>query len=115
MTGANILLDTNIDNVTQVFISATVIGELYYGAQYSTHIEKNTYNIHELIKVYEVLMIDEETAKAYGTIKASLRKKGRPILENDIWIAAIALQYNLTLATRDRHFSEIEQLDVVAW
>ena len=41
--------------------------------------------------------------------------KGRPIPENDIWIAAIALQYDLTLITRDTHFGEVDNLKVESW
>jgi len=37
------------------------------------------------------------------------------IPENDIWIAAIAVQHNLTLVSRDGHFNEIENLKVIAW
>jgi tRNA(fMet)-specific endonuclease VapC len=48
-------------------------------------------------------------------IKSVLRLKGHPLPENDIWIAAIALQYNLILVTRDAHFLEIENLQTVAW
>jgi len=39
----------------------------------------------------------------------------RPLPENDIWIAAIALQYNLTLVTRDAHFQEVENLQQIRW
>jgi tRNA(fMet)-specific endonuclease VapC len=130
MIGNSILLDTNIisallkgdtaiadgiDNALQVFIPVIVIGELYYGAQYSTQIEQNLSNIHRLIEAYEILKVDEDTAEIYGTIKSLLRKKGKPIPENDIWIAAIAHQHNLTLITRDKHFSEIENLDLISW
>jgi len=48
-------------------------------------------------------------------LKASLRRKGKPIPENDIWIAAIAYQHDLTLITRDKHFSEIDELKIIAW
>ena len=48
-----------------------------------------------------------ETARHYGIIKSQLKKKGRPIPENDVWIAAIAKEYDLTLVTRDDHFSYI--------
>ncbi|HFE66754.1 MAG TPA: PIN domain-containing protein, partial [Chloroflexi bacterium] len=41
--------------------------------------------------------------------------RGRPIPENDIWIAALAIEHELTLVTRDAHFEEIEQLDIEAW
>jgi len=44
-----------------------------------------------------------------------LRKKGRPIPENDIWIAAIAFQHDLTLVSRDEHFEEVEDLKLEKW
>jgi len=62
-----------------------------------------------------VLACDTETAREYGQIKNSLRAKGKPIPENDIWIAAIAIQYDLTLVTRDGHFTEIEGLATETW
>lgn len=41
-----------------------------------------------------------------------LRRKGRPIPTNDIWIAAQALQTGADLISFDAHFGEI---DGVAW
>lgn len=58
---------------------------------------------------------DTGTAREYGLIKDQLRKKGRPIPENDIWIAAVARQKDFVLATRDAHFFEIENLEVENW
>jgi tRNA(fMet)-specific endonuclease VapC len=40
---------------------------------------------------------------------------GQPIPENDIWIAALARQHELTLVTRDKHFADVESLVVEAW
>jgi tRNA(fMet)-specific endonuclease VapC len=48
-------------------------------------------------------------------IKASLRRKGKPIPENDIWIAAIALQHDLIGATRNIHFNEVDGLSTERW
>jgi len=62
-----------------------------------------------------VLALDSETARQYGDVKNKLRLKGQPLPENDIWIAALALQHNLTLATRDRHFQEMEGLKTTSW
>ena len=59
--------------------------------------------------------IDNETALIYGKIKADLRRKGTPIPENDIWIAASAIQHRLKLSTRDKHFLEIAGLKTLAW
>jgi tRNA(fMet)-specific endonuclease VapC len=55
---------------------------------------------------------DAATAREYGRIKEILRAKGKPIPENDIWIAAMAVQHGLTLATRDQHFGEVPNLVV---
>ncbi len=54
--------------------------------------------------------MDREVAENYGMIKNNLCKKGRPIPENDIWIAAIAQTYDLELVTRDEHFAAVEEL-----
>jgi tRNA(fMet)-specific endonuclease VapC len=48
-------------------------------------------------------------------IKDALRRKGRPIPENDIWIAAVAKQPNLGLVTRDVHLHEVGGLVIEAW
>ena len=130
MTGNRILLDTNIisawlkgetaiaDKINQsleVYIPIQVLGELYFGAQYSTQLELNLRNIQKLADNYTVLNTDRETASIYGIIKAALKKKGRPIPENDIWIATIAQQYQLILITRDKHFNEINSLEIENW
>jgi tRNA(fMet)-specific endonuclease VapC len=44
-----------------------------------------------------------------------LREKGQPIPENDIWIAAIAQQHDLTLVTKDAHFNVIDHLKIEKW
>jgi tRNA(fMet)-specific endonuclease VapC len=62
-----------------------------------------------------VLPLNADTAKRYGEIKNLLRTKGRPIPENDLWIAAIAQQYDLTLVTRDPHFKSVEKLKIEVW
>jgi tRNA(fMet)-specific endonuclease VapC len=56
-----------------------------------------------------------ETADQYGQIRLRLKAKGRPIPENDIWIAATALRYGLALVTRDDHFQEVDNLNLVRW
>ncbi|GKT09318.1 type II toxin-antitoxin system VapC family toxin [Desulforhabdus sp. TSK] len=129
MTG-RFLIDTNIvialfandstvqqhlSNAIEVFTPATVLGELYYGAYKSSRGKENVSRINEFASQNVVLSCDAATAQWYGQIKDGLRKKGRPIPENDIWIAAIALQYDLTLVTRDDHFQEIAGLQVEKW
>ena len=129
MTG-KVLLDTNIvialfagessvqqplSTISEVFIPSIVLGELYYGAHKSAHAEKNIVRIDEFAANNMVLLCDTATAQQYGVIKNQLRTKGKPIPENDMWIAAIAKQYQLTLVTRDNHFQHVDELALEQW
>ena len=124
------LLDTNIvialfaneaivkDSLAQaneVFLPSIVIGELCYGARKSGRIEANLARINELVVESTILVCDAETARQYGNVKNKLRLKGRPLPENDVWIAALTLQHDLIMVTRDAHFQEIDHLKTVAW
>jgi tRNA(fMet)-specific endonuclease VapC len=101
-----------IEKLEEVYIPVTVVGELYFGAFKSQKIEKNLESISTLLGTSTVLEDSVETAKVYGEIKNSLKQKGRPIPENDIWIAAIAKYNALTLLTKDEHFKEVADLSV---
>ncbi len=124
------LLDTNIvialfaqepsvreqlSRAEEVFIPTVVLGELYYGARRSTKIEENLSRIDELAATALVLTCDTGTAQQYGSIKDGLRSRGRPLPENDIWVAAIARQHSLTLVSRDAHFEEVDGLQLERW
>jgi len=78
-------------------------------------VEENVARVSEFASTSAVLPCDTATGRHYGQIKSGLRTRGRPIPENDIWIAAIARQYDLTLVSRDVHFAEVESLKVEAW
>ena len=98
-----------------LFLSSIVIGELYFGACASGRKAANLRRIDDLVQGSEVLGCDLETARQYGDVKNDLREKGRPIPENDVWIATIALQHGLTLVSRDTHFDEVSGLVRDAW
>lgn len=104
-----------IEKLNEVFIPAIVLGELFYGAYNSAKKETNLERINRFKQQVFILDCDEFTADVYGQIKKGLKDKGQPIPENDIWIAALAKQYQLTLVTRDRHFNRVENLNVEYW
>jgi tRNA(fMet)-specific endonuclease VapC len=99
----------------EVFVPVVALGELYYGARKSTHIDANIGRIDELASSSALLGCDIDTSRHYGRIKNNLRAKGRPIPENDIWIAAVAQQHGLTLVSRDAHFDEGDALSLEVW
>ncbi|HRF93672.1 MAG TPA: hypothetical protein PLZ51_00690, partial [Aggregatilineales bacterium] len=64
---------------------------------------------------HPILHCDDTTARIYGKTSAQLSTKGRPIQHNDIWIASIALQYNLIVLTQDKGFDYIDNLKRKTW
>ena len=55
---------------------------------------------------------DEQTNELYAQVWSELATKGKPIPTNDVWIAALCIQYQLGLATADVHFSNVPLLHV---
>ena len=99
----------------EVFIPSTVLGELFFGAFKSKHSKINLKRIKDFADSITILSCDKDTAYQYGIVKYRLLDKGKPIPENDIWIAAVAMQNDLILVTRDGHFDEIENLKFEKW
>ena len=58
----------------------------------------------------KILWSDEQTTYHYARLLLQLRKQGTPIPTNDIWIAALAIQHDLVLFSRDTHFDRLQQL-----
>ena len=128
MTGNKCLLDTSViihvfkrhntiasqlDEMSEVYVPVAVIGELFYGAYKSADAVKHITQLQSFLLNCKTLLPDAMTADIYGNIKSVLVRKGKPIPENDIWIAATARQYNLPLFTTDNHFKEIDSISLV--
>ncbi len=128
MTGNKYLLDTSIvvhffkknvqitkrlDELSEVFISTVAIGELYYGAYCSSAPEKHIIMIEDFLQQCKIISIDKQCSITYGKIKAQLKAKGKPIPENDIWIAAIAVQNKLMVYSKDAHFRLIKNIPLL--
>lgn len=105
----------NLEQPAEIFIPATALGELFFGAAKSGRPAENRARIERLASTASVLPCDLAVAREYGAIKYRLRRKGKPLPENDIWIAATAKHHDLVLVTRDRHFADVEDLLVAEW
>ena len=98
-----------------VYLPAVAVGELFFGAHKSTRVRDNVARLEEFLAANTVLPCDTVTARAYGQLKNRLRRKGKPLPDNDIWIAALAQQYELTVVSRDHHFQEVDNLPIEVW
>ena len=104
-----------LESASAVFVSSIALGELDYGAGRSGRPTANLSRIDDFADSCAVLAAGRDTAREYGRVKSELRSKGRPIPENDVWIAACALHHGLILVTRDRHFEEVDGLVTEPW
>src|SRR5688572_8933812 len=89
-----------------------VVGELRAGfAHGRRQIENEGVLRRFLLKSgVRVLYADDQTTHHYAAIFRQLRKQGTPIPTNDMWLAALVLQYSLILHSRDDHFEHLPQL-----
>jgi len=74
------------------------------------HASENLQRYREFIDACQVFGITQRTAEFYSTTRLGLKQKGKPIPENDLWIAAQCIEHGWTLATLDEHFSHVEDL-----
>lgn len=103
-----------VKRADHVHLSAVVAGELLFGFRNGSRYEANRRGLEDfLLSAYvSLLPVTLITADRFGRIAASLRRKGRPIPSNDIWIAAHAMESGSELLTYDQHFKEVDGL---AW
>ena len=124
-----ILLDTNayaafkrgdpavvaiLRHAPTLLLSATVLGELLGGFAAGRKESVNRAELAQFIGTprVRVVSVTAATADLYGLIYAALRRKGRPIPTNDLWIAASSLEHGAALLSLDAHFQAIEGLRV---
>jgi tRNA(fMet)-specific endonuclease VapC len=103
---------SRIKQLKEIKIPVIVIGELYFGANKSNQTPKRLQEVEQLENLATILDVTNSTARIYGEIKDQLRLKGKPIPENDIWIAAITKEHHLTLLTKDRHFESVDGISI---
>jgi len=101
----------------EVLLSMIVIGELLFGFRNGSRYEENAQDLQTFVQDPHVrlLTLTWETTDWFGRISAELRKKGRPIPTNDIWIAAHTMEAGADLISSDPHFSYIDGLPWVVF
>ena len=122
-----VLLDTNryvdfcrdepevvavVRRVEMIALPFVALAELRAGFRCGTVGRRNEATLVRFLSSSRVrtLYPDEQTTHAYAGLLAQLRSQGTPIPTNDLWIAALAVQHDLVLCSRDTHFDKLPQL-----
>lgn len=99
----------------RVALPVIVMGEYRFGLRGSRSRKELEKSLDALAKTIEVLPVLESTTTIYADIRRDLKRAGRPIPENDIWIAALAREYRLNILSRNEHFDAIPDIRRLSW
>jgi tRNA(fMet)-specific endonuclease VapC len=110
----NTAIVARVNSYSTIILPLTVVGELLFGAGNSARALVNLARYQQFIAQCQVFHMTSQTAIYYAETRLALKQKGRPIPENDIWIAAQCLERNWILMTQDKHFTFIDGLMIDA-
>jgi tRNA(fMet)-specific endonuclease VapC len=99
----------------EIVLPTVVAGELLFGAENSTRPLQNLPRYMEFISACTVVSLGRETATIYAQTRLALKRKGRPIPMNDVWIAAQCLEHGWALVTNDTDFDYVDGLILERW
>ena len=105
-------LAEQLGTAEEVWIPLFALGEIKAGFLGGTQQRRNEGLLSRLLAkpTVGVLLPGRETAEHYARIFVQLKRAGTPVPDNDLWIAALVLEHDLVLITRDRHFERIPQV-----
>jgi len=105
-------LAEGLGSCDEVWIPLIALAEIKAGFFGGDQRHKNEILLQTLLAkpTVGILLPDRETADQYARLFVQLKRAGTPVPDNDLWIAALALQHDLRLITRDKHFKRIPQL-----
>jgi tRNA(fMet)-specific endonuclease VapC len=99
----------------RVAVPVIVLGEYRLGIAQSRHRASYESWLRQWIATVTVLDIDDGTTHSYSAIGLELKRKGKPIPANDLWIAALCRQHSLPLVSRDRRSDFVAGLQRLHW
>ena len=99
----------------QMALPVIVLGEYRHGIAQSRNYANYERWLTGLLQDCLVLDINEPTTHHYAAIILELKRPGKPIPTNDLWIAALCRQHSLPLQSRDRHFDVVLGNKRIVW
>ncbi|MDD5261865.1 MAG: type II toxin-antitoxin system VapC family toxin [Methylacidiphilales bacterium] len=101
-----------LESAATIYIPFIVLGEIRAGGLVTRRGQNQVRTLQELLNQPGIQSLNstDTTSHHYATLYAQLRKNGTPIPTNDLWIAALAVEHDLILYSRDSHFNLIPSL-----
>ena len=96
-------------------LPVVVLGEFRFGLRGSRKRPMIEPQLDFLEQTVRVLDITRETAAVYAAVRFELKQRGKPIPENDVWIASLARQHGLSVMSQDVHFDAVPGIQRLSW
>ena len=96
----------------EIWVPLFVLAEIKAGFHGGSQRHRNEMILQKFLakKTVDILLPGRETAEQWARLFVQLKRAGTPVPHADLWIGALALEHDLALITRDRHFEKIPQL-----
>jgi len=104
-----------VEQDTRATLPFIAVAEYQMGLLSSTRPQEGQAILDGLIEILPVLWAGSQTIRQYAEIANELKKRGRPIPTNDLWIAALARQHDMPILSRDSHFDHVPGVQRIAW
>ena len=108
-------VEARLDQAERLWLPLVALGELELGVELASNAGAQRAALDAFLPAVAVLVLTTETARCYARLRGALTRAGTPIPENDLWIAALAVEHGWPLATRDSHFDRVAGLIVQDW
>jgi predicted nucleic acid-binding protein len=96
-------------------ISFATLTELLFGARKRNWGARRLHDLDVLLRPYLVLYPDEASCRVWAEVIWQCERVGRPISENDAWIAACALRFDASLVTHNhKDFEAVPDLRIIS-
>jgi len=108
------VIERRFAEANDLYMNVIALGELRYGYLKGTRTEQNEKHLQDFLSQRRVhtLGIDDDTTRFYARIRRDLSAEGITVDDNDLWIAASAMQHGLCILTADTDFQKIPQVMV---
>jgi len=104
-----------MDAAPSIEVPVIALGEFAFGIQDSRRAKAYAEWLAKFVTLIRVLSVTAETAQCYADARSKLKQNGTPIPANDLWIAALALQHQMPLLSRDKHFDAVKGVRRISW
>jgi predicted nucleic acid-binding protein len=104
-----------VEAAPRIAVTIISLGEYAFGISQSRHRAELKAWLDALLLKVDVLLLEQKTLPFYAEVRGRLKVAGTPIPANDCWIAALAQQHRLPIASQDRHFDSVKGIQRIGW